>query len=85
MVGQVGLVGKSMKRIADVEVANAVMRLEDQKMDLQLKILDLDVDLDESKIRIYKSRITTINKRIEKLTGEKGVDGNEDNVEIVTI
>ena len=32
-----------------------------------------------------KSRITTINKRIEKLTGEKGVDGNEDNVEIVTI
>ena len=54
LTDKVGLVGTSMKRLANVEVMNQITRLEDIKMDLEFKLIELDDMFDRSKISICK-------------------------------
>ena len=78
MASEVGLVGTSMKCLASVEVERQLILLQDQKMELELKILEFDDDANINRKKIYQRREKMVDKQIESLMKELGMKATED-------
>ena len=67
MNDNVAAIGKSMSDLVDVETESQIIRLQDNALDLELKICDLDDEKDAKVISVIRKRLLQIDTKVKSL------------------